>query len=314
MEIRSNNVLIGGFALIVVLAAFLFSFWLARVQINQTFDYYEVVFGGSVSGLTDGGSVQYNGIRVGKVMDLRLDEKDPSRVIALIQTEATTPVKTDTKVSLQFTGLTGVALIQLEEGSRSAPRLEPKKGETYAKIIAEPSAFQEIFKSAPAVLTNVNELIEKLQTVVSQNQKNVTGIVKNIETLTGELAGSSVDIKETLRNVNGITRNVKNASDSLERLAETSETLLAGDVAGTVHEARLAVASYRVLGDQLGQIMEDNRASIDSFTRDGLGEIPLLMEDTRKLIDTLERIAKTAEDNPGQYLLGKDVVEYDVPR
>ncbi|MBV1885728.1 MAG: MCE family protein, partial [Parvibaculaceae bacterium] len=217
MEIRSNNVLIGGFALIVVLAAFLFSFWLARVQINQTFDYYEVVFGGSVSGLTDGGSVQYNGIRVGKVMDLRLDEKDPSRVIALIQTEATTPVKTDTKVSLQFTGLTGVALIQLEGGSRSAPRLEPKEGETYAKIIAEPSAFQEIFKSAPAVLTNVNELIEKLQTVVTQNQKNVTGIVKNIETLTGELAGSSVDIKETLRNVNGITRNVKNASDSLER-------------------------------------------------------------------------------------------------
>lgn len=314
MEIRSNNVLIGCFALIVVLAAFMFSFWLARVQINQTFDYYEVVFEGSVSGLTDGGSVQYNGIRVGKVMDLRLDEKDPSRVIALIQTEATTPVKTDTKVSLQLTGLTGVALIQLEGGSRSAPHLEPKKGAPYAIIIAEPSAFQEIFKSAPEILTNVNSLIEKLQSVVTANQKNVTGIVKNVEILTAELEGSSSDIKQTLRNVNDITGNVARASDSLEQLAKTSETLLAGDVTGVVYEARKAVKSYRELGDQLTQIMADNRASIDSFARDGLGEVPLLLEDTRKLIDTLERIAKTAEDNPGQYLLGKDVVEYDVPR
>ena len=314
MEIRSNNVLIGSFALVVVIAAFLFSFWVARVQINQTFDYYEVVFSGSVSGLTDGGSVQYNGIRVGKVMDLRLDEKDPSRVIALIQTEATTPVKTDTKVSLQFTGLTGVALIQLEGGSQSAPRLVAKEGATYAIINAEPSAFQELFESAPAALDNANKLIIELQEMVAQNQKNVTGIVKNVETLTAELAGSSADIKQTLRNVNDITGNVARASDSLERLAKTSETLLAGDVAGVVHEARKAVATYRELGEQFSQIMKDNRASIDSFTRDGLGEIPLLLEDTRKLIATLERIAKTAEDNPGQYLLGKDVVEYDVPR
>lgn len=314
MEIRSNNVLIGGFALLVVLGAFLFSFWIARVQINRTFNHYEVVFQGSVSGLTDGGSVQYNGIRVGKVMDLRLDEKDPSRVIALIRTESTTPVKTDTKVSLQFTGLTGVALIQLEGGSQSAPRLVRKKGQRHPIIIAEPSAFQELFESAPAALDNANKLIIDLQEMVKQNQKNVSGIVKNVETLTAELAGSSADIKQTLRNVNDITGNVARASDSLERLAQTSETLLAGDVAGVVHEARKAVKAYRALGDDLGQIMQDNRASIDSFTRDGLGEVPLLLEDTRKLIDTLERIAKTAEDNPGQYLLGKDVVEYDVPR
>lgn len=314
MEIRSNNVLIGSFALVVVIAAFLFSFWVARVQINQTFDYYEVIFVGSVSGLTDGGSVQYNGIRVGKVMDLRLDEKDPSRVIARIQTVSTTPVKTDTKVSLQFTGLTGVALIQLEGGSQSAPRLVAKEGEDYATIIAEPSAFQELFSSAPAALDNANRLIIDLQKMVAQNQKNVAGIVKNVETLTAELAGSSTDIKQTLRNVNDITRNVARASDSLERLAKTSETLLAGDVSGLVYEARKAVKSYRELGDQLTQIMVDNRAAIDSFARDGLGEVPLLLEDTRKLIDTLERIAKTAEDNPGQYLLGKDVVEYDVPR
>lgn len=314
MEIRSNNVLIGCFALVVVIAAFLFSLWVARVQINQTYDYYEVIFEGSVSGLTDGGSVQYNGIRVGKVMDLRLDEKDPSRVIALIQTASTTPVKTDTKVSLQFTGLTGVALIQLEGGSQSAPRLVAKEGEDYGTIIAEPSAFQELFASAPTALDNANKLIVELQAMVTQNQKNVTGIIKNVEILTAELAGSSADIKQTLRNVNAITGNVARASDSLERLAKTSETLLAGDVAGVVREARKAVKAYRELGEQLGQIMSDNRASIDSFTRDGLGEVPLLLADTRKLIDTLERIAKTAESNPGQYLLGKDVVEYEVPR
>ena len=62
-----------------------------------------------VSGLSKGSSVQYNGIKVGDVIELRLDDKDPRRVLARIRLAANTPVKVDTSVNPARS--TGPALI-----------------------------------------------------------------------------------------------------------------------------------------------------------------------------------------------------------
>ena len=136
MEIKSNNVLIGAFAIGVMAALFLFALWIGRVQLDRTYNYYEVVFSGSVSGLTESGVVQYNGIRVGRVVDLHLADDDPSKVVALVELDARTPVKEDTQAQLALFGLTGVALIELTGGSSGSPALSVKRNESYPRIVA----------------------------------------------------------------------------------------------------------------------------------------------------------------------------------
>ena len=70
METRANYALIGVFTLAVVLAAFGFVYWFAGPIPSGRQEVYEIVFSGSVSGLTRGSSVLFNCVKVGEVTDL----------------------------------------------------------------------------------------------------------------------------------------------------------------------------------------------------------------------------------------------------
>ena len=65
-----------------------------------------------------GAAVLFNGIRVGEVTALALDASNPNRVTATIAVAASTPVRADTKVGLDFQGLTGVPVVALQGGSK----------------------------------------------------------------------------------------------------------------------------------------------------------------------------------------------------
>ena len=80
---------------------------------------YQVHFQGSVSGLLVGSAVLFNGIRVGEVTELSSIPKT-RHVDATIAVRSATPVRADTKVGLDFQGLTGVPVVGA--GRRSATR------------------------------------------------------------------------------------------------------------------------------------------------------------------------------------------------
>ena len=69
-----------------------------------------------------GAAVLFNGIRVGEVTSLELVPDSPHDVHATIAVAERTPVRADTKVGLDFQGLTGVPVVALEGGdSANAP-------------------------------------------------------------------------------------------------------------------------------------------------------------------------------------------------
>ena len=82
MERNANYALVGLISTILLIAMIVFVFWLANFAFSAKYDIYEVVFHGPVSGLTRGGDVQFNGIKVGEVSDIQLDAQDPNKVIA----------------------------------------------------------------------------------------------------------------------------------------------------------------------------------------------------------------------------------------
>ena len=67
METKANYVLIGAFTIAVVVFGLLFSLWAAKYSSDRSWQEYEVIFNEPVTGLTEGGSVQYNGIAVGSI-------------------------------------------------------------------------------------------------------------------------------------------------------------------------------------------------------------------------------------------------------
>ena len=97
METKANYVLIGAFTLATAVFLLLFGLWAAKYSSDRDWQLYQVVFTEPVTGLTEGSSVQYNGIAVGTVERLDLDRNDPRRVIARLKVKASTPVKVDTR-------------------------------------------------------------------------------------------------------------------------------------------------------------------------------------------------------------------------
>ena len=110
METRANFVLIGSFTLAVIAAAFGFVLWFQSLHTTKARSPLRIVFEGPAAGLRNGGSVNFNGIRVGEVMSVKLD--NPRRVVALAMVENNAPIRKDTLVGLEFQGLTGVAAIR----------------------------------------------------------------------------------------------------------------------------------------------------------------------------------------------------------
>ena len=104
METRANFVLIGSFTLAVIAAAFGFVLWFQSLHTTKARSPLRVVFEGPATGLRNGGSVNFNGIRVGEVISVKLD--NPRRVVALAMVENNAPIRKDTLVGLKFQGLT----------------------------------------------------------------------------------------------------------------------------------------------------------------------------------------------------------------
>ena len=104
METRANFVLIGSFTLAVIAAAFGFVLWFQSLHATKARSPIRIVFEGPATGLRNGGSVNFNGIRIGEVISVKLD--NPRRVVALAMVENNAPIRKDTLVGLEFQGLT----------------------------------------------------------------------------------------------------------------------------------------------------------------------------------------------------------------
>src|SRR5437763_10578428 len=187
METRAPFVVVGAFVLAAIAAAFGFVYWLHNTGGLGPRATYHVQFDGSVPGLLVGAAVLFNGIRVGEVTDLGLAADNPRRVNAAISVSSTTPVQSDTKVNLEFQGLTGVPVIALEGGT-----LVAKSGEV-PLLIAEPGAGQSMTQAARDALRRVDTVLaensEPLKNTIANLQVFSEGLARNTGKLDGIVTG-----------------------------------------------------------------------------------------------------------------------------
>jgi phospholipid/cholesterol/gamma-HCH transport system substrate-binding protein len=251
METRANYVLIGSFTLAVIAAAIGFVLWFQSLHTTKQRSPFRVVFEGPAAGLRNGGSVNFNGIRVGEVVSVKLD--NPRRVVALAMIENNTPLRKDTLVGLEFQGLTGVAAISLKGGEEAAPP-PPLDEDGIPTLTADPNKLQDVTEAIRGTLQNINR-------IVADNQESVKNSLKNLETFTNSLARNSEKIDGVMAKVDGVMLK----ADSLMLGLNT----LAGGKDGG--ELFLTVKSIRELAEDFdkrsGALMTDGRRTLGDISR-----------------------------------------------
>jgi phospholipid/cholesterol/gamma-HCH transport system substrate-binding protein len=183
METRAPYALIGLFVTAVIAAAFGFVYWLHNGGGLTERTVYRVHFENTVSGLLKGASVLFNGIRVGEVTNLQLDTNNPNVIAATIAVDAGTPVRADTKVGLDFQGLTGVPVVTLQGGSSPLNTTARASSEPLV-LTAEPSAGQSMTNAA-------RDTLRRLDTVLTDSDEPLRNTMANLNTFTGALARNS---------------------------------------------------------------------------------------------------------------------------
>ncbi|HIP77225.1 MAG TPA: MCE family protein, partial [Kiloniellaceae bacterium] len=128
METRANYIMVGLFVLLLAFGLLGFVLWLAKFQFEQEFARYDIVFESAVTGVKEGSAVRYQGVRVGEVISVDLDEDRPTAIRVRIEVEKRTPVRADSKATLELEGLTGGRYVLLTGGSPEAAPLEPPEG------------------------------------------------------------------------------------------------------------------------------------------------------------------------------------------
>jgi phospholipid/cholesterol/gamma-HCH transport system substrate-binding protein len=200
--------------------------------------------------LRDGGSVNFNGIRVGEVVSVKLD--NPRRVVALAMIENNAPIRKDTKVGLEFQGLTGVAAISLTGGDESAAPV-PRDQDGVAVLTADPSSLQDVTEAIRGTLQNINR-------VVADNQESVKNSLHNLETFTNALARNSDKLDDLMGKVDGVMAKADNLMLGLDALA-------GGKDGGELY---LTVKSIRELADDFdkrsGALMTDGRKTLGDIS------------------------------------------------
>jgi phospholipid/cholesterol/gamma-HCH transport system substrate-binding protein len=276
METKANYLMIGGFVLGVLAFAFIFVFWMSNFAGGGK--RYLVVFESSVAGLTSGSSVGFNGIKVGEVQSFALDPKDARKVQVMISVRDDTPVRANSRASIQSMGLTGGSGVQITPGTPDSPFLVATEKDPIPVINADPGSGQGLFEAAPMVMNNANVLLSRLNDVMAENQTAIRTTMTNVEQFTAMLNGKSEQIGQTITDVQQGAQSFAALSSKLENS----------------------------LGNNMDGLTRDARASLQEFGA--------AMREGRRAAATLNRILEKLEADPRGFLLGGSQVPEYTPR
>jgi phospholipid/cholesterol/gamma-HCH transport system substrate-binding protein len=245
MKARASNLMIGTTTLAVIAAAFVGLLGFRKIHSIQQRGPLRIVFEGSASGLHNGGSVNFDGVQVGEILSLKLD--NPRKVVAFTMVDNTAPIRKDTVVGLEFQGLTGVAAISLTGGAATAPSV-PLDVDGVPILTADLSEIQSI-----------RDTLHSVDRILVGNQATIKDGLLSFETYTASLADKGDAIEKVIGKAN-------NAFAGFDSAMTKIDNIMPGLADGKVDELFEKVKSIREFAETFdkksGAFIEEGRRSL----------------------------------------------------
>ncbi|WP_346894495.1 MlaD family protein [uncultured Roseibium sp.] len=300
METRANYILIGSFMMAVLLGSFLFVYWLAVTAESRENVFVRIIFPAPVTGLPIGGQVLFNGIPIGNVSALDFDPQNPKVVVATVRVKPNTPLRTDTTASLNFTGLTGVAYVDLNGGSLDAPLLIKRDSDEVPVMHAERSLFDDIVSGARDVLKEADSALSSIDGFLKENSPTVTKTLKNVEEFSSALAANSAGVSDFMANLSSVSKALTGLSGRMEKLVDQGERILAAVPSDDVTNIVQNVSSFSDSLANARQSIETIMAEAETAAKDlktFTGGLNSSLEDVQKIVRAVdpEDIRKTVQ-------------------
>jgi len=310
MERNANYALVGLISTILLIGMIVFIFWLANFALSAKYDTYQVVFHGPVTGLTRGGDVQFNGIKVGEVSDIQLDAADPNKVIAKVRVRSDTPVRVDTQASLEPQGITGVNYIQLTAGTTSRPLLKEATPSGQPLVIqAKPGTLSSLLSGGGTLVQTALDTLQRIDKVLSEeNIQKVTAILNDVQSVTAELRERKAiiaDAQKTIQDADAAAVQIKSFAASGQALVDNNGKQTLVKIGKTADELQGAAADLRAMMAKLKDPTSD-------FATHGLPELTRTIESLHKTSNDLDTLLNEVERDPRGFVAKPPAKEIQV--
>ena len=311
MERDANYAAVGAFVLLVVVMAVLFVYWYSDAREHRDYTRYEVYFEGSVSGLERGAAVRYLGVDIGRVVAMRIDQREASRVQVLVDIDSSAPVSTKTVAELSLQGVTGLLYMDLiqDTGTRRLNTAVPS--EKYPVIRSARSSFDVLLASLPDVVALASDVAERASRMLSdKNIASVSNALANID------KASSV-LPQTLKDVQVLVADLRSTAGEIKAVAESANGVLSSagpEITTAMQRVRVTADNLATASARLDKLVDENRQDVRSFTREGLPELERFLREGRSAAREFRELSRSLREDPSQLLYQRTQHGVEIPR
>lgn len=237
METNVNYAVVGAFVITLVSAMVIAIIWLSSGFSFEQFKTYELRMQESVSGLSIDSPVEYNGVNVGSVKSIALNEKNPQWVEVLLNINKATPITNGTVATLNSRGLTGITIVALKDKSEDMRPLAVLPGDDYPVIKTAPSFFVRLDLALSRLSKNLEDVSKSVNLLLNpDNQQAIKRILGNLDELTENMAANSGKL-------DAIILNTEKASHQFTPLLQSTLSAM------RMFETQTMPATYRLMNN-----------------------------------------------------------------
>jgi len=302
MERRANYALVGAVTLALFVGLIAFVVWLAGFQFNKHFDTYDVLFVGPVRGISEGGEVHFNGIKVGEVTKLGLDPADPNRVIARVRLVGGVPVRTDSYAVLEPQGITGVSYIQITGGTQSKPLLKDvTPSGTVPVIHTQQSALADLLEGGGTVLQRAVDALDRVNRLLSD--KNIAAISGTFQDLKS-VADEAKARKDLFADADQAVKDLDKTANSFTELSQNGNKLINGDGKRAMSNIADAAEDLKQTSHKANELLSKLEGPTSDFATNSLPELSRTIVSLQQTSASLGALVQQVQQSP-QQALGK---------
>ena len=291
---RSERIKLGAFMLFCGVLICVFLGYVLKRYLSEQFDNYYTIFDTDVNGLFVDAKVKLNGISVGSVTSITINEKDLNQVVVAFKVQRGTPIKVGTRAGMTAgMNLTGEKQVILSGGNYNEPNV-PEGG----LVPAATSMFDQITGQVGDLFGKVSPIVDGLNRLLSEeNAEALSRSLKNFEKTTENLSKLTEDLRKPLNTMS------KSAVSLQKILAEIEEAKLAAkaDASITTLKEKLDAIDTKGLNDNLMQTAESmNKLTqrVDAMVYKNEDQVGNAVEELNTILENLEEFTQKIKNNP----------------
>lgn len=307
MVSKAAKIRLGLFLSVGISILVLFFIVVAGRHLMQSQDIYFIEFENySVSGLNVGGTVNYNGIPVGRIEEIKIKPNDVTKVVLKVGLDKGTPIKSDSEAILIWVGITGVKAVEIRGGTNQAADLKPK-----SFIRRGVSSLDDISTRALTIAEKIDVIATNISSMTNpENQANLAGILGKTNSI---LAATETDLASTLQSLSVLAANAAEMSrklnSSLDRVNNVLTSAELDSLVANINNisAQLKAADLQNLISQLSETTSKTGSMVSNVDRlliSNRANLTEILESLREASENLNEFSRQIADQPSIILRG----------